>query len=658
MSVADLHVNTIDLPAVALPRGDVVFDDQQLLAFISDGTRGGLTPFGGGGSGPSIPGPPGPPGTNGALGPVGPTGAPGTNGPTGPVGPTGLTGPQGAIGPIGNPGPPGAPGPTSVGPTGAPGPVGPVGPTGAPGSTNLTSISGASQVGYALDSASPLTVASVLNELPVSPLRFWRSGDGATSITSSAADFAPALTRAIAFSNHVKWPASKGYGGTNNAFLVNSAVNYTEGLVIDGPGRCETADPSGSYSSTARIIAPNGYLKNPATGTISASSRLRICIKNHHVYGAASGNTATAINGPFGGVVEGMRIEGFTNGVVNGSSFLSHYLDCTLMKITGTGIALNDFNGGSIQRCFFGADVACHYDCTGAPVQSGTGPGFPMLFHLNNHNYGVTYTNTVVVKLRGSFVFSCNYMEDFSSALDGNIPVQVSVHDGDNASCTIYNNTINGHGYDACGMNFVANTNYWNHINGSMWGNNIMGHSGSGQKGPIYFGNVSDGLNNQIVGLRVYDGYYGSGITQGIVNASGQWSSYAPVCFSQSHPGTTVSGSTFIQLPIHTGKLIDLNGALLSSHYTLANYQWKTTNYWEATCNIVTGLTTTEAAFFQSTDSGATWTQIGLSQTGNSISLHLITQFASNVFLAVFARSGDTVSYLDFSIKSLGDRLA
>lgn len=512
-----LHVNTRDLPYTAVPRGGLVIDNEGLKAYLGDGTVGGLVQFGGGGTGAPGPigpiGPPGPPGVQGLTGPSGPAGAPGPTGAAGGTGPAGAPGPQGVAGPTG------APGPGGTGPAGAPGPTGPIGPPGPAGNTNLTGIDGASQVGYALDAPSPLKVSDVLDSLPVSPTRFYRTTDGT--------DYSPAVNRALAVSKTLYFPRGK--------YTLNSAIPMTENMLIAGDPGSYYGATDGSVGTT--LYCPNGFLLNPTKGS---GTRVHMQVRDLYVLGATNGKTC--IDGEMGGWVRNCKFTNWGDVVNNPASFLTRYIDLYFSTCTGTCLKLADFNGGTIRRCSFQTSCTKHIDTTMAATDGG-GQGYPFIVSecCFNANGSGSQANGSLCTLRGTFQFENNYAEDFSTAASGIIFVEVVVSKFDKSNFSVKYCELNGHGKNLHNVLVRAVTSPPNIVGGEIAYNRWGGSTGS----PIHFGDRGASTNASIENVRIHD----NGTT--VVDNGNVYRGVGHSRY-QGSPGISIAGATYVNLPIGT----------------------------------------------------------------------------------------------------------
>lgn len=513
-----LHVNTLDLPYVTVPRGGIVVDNEGLKMYLGVGQRGQLIELGSG-TGTGDPGPIGP------VGPPGPPGPVGLTGPAGPTGSTGLTGDLGPVGPVGPPGPtgadgaPGPMGPGGTGPTGPAGPIGPIGPPGPPGNTNLSGISGADQVGYALDDPTPLTVGAVLDAMPVNIARFHRPGDG-TSYTAAA-------NRALAVSLHVVWPRGE--------FQVATAITMVSNMHMEGDTRTQVApgNADGTYGTKLNVL--QDFLLNPDKGG-GQPARKKLTISNLIINGNNTGKVG--LNGEHGGRIQGCSFEGFGYAVYNQASFLTRYLDCTFQGISVCALALADFNGGSVRYCSFQTSCAKHIDTTLAATDGG-GQGYPFIIAENQFNVnGSSYPNMVSCTLRGTFQYTNNYVEDFSGADNNIIFVEVLVSKFDKSNFEISYNELDGHGHPQYAINVRAITTPPNVVGGLITGNRFLGVN---RNAAVHFGDAGATTNASVEGIRIFD-------NGDDVYTVGNGVNYRPVAASFWSGSTTISGATYVLL--------------------------------------------------------------------------------------------------------------
>lgn len=528
------------------------------------------------------------------------------------------------------------------------------------GGTDVGPVDGASKVGYALDTTIPQTVQTVLSALPINPVLLYKSSDNN--------DYFNAVVRAAALSNNIVFPAGSFY--ISQPFDIGKKV--TVGSVTTRPyeGISITGQVLTRLSGTAitKITCPNGFIVNSYNS--SPGDRIRPTVKNLHLYGQASGSTATAINGCMGGEYDGLKIEGFANGIVNPDAFLAHYWRCGFVNISGFGISLADANGARISDGSFSSDVRCHIsllDVTPTPGGGGN-DGEPMIITGNNHNAGVTYSNQSIVRLRGLFEYSGNYIEQTgSSGTNVNVTMlEILVDQNDMAGFSVFNNILNGQGHARCGIQIRGSSSLDCRAFGSIWQNQLQGFVLSGPSGglqaggSIWYGNF-DGTNNRIAGTRIYDNYYGTNHTSDdmVLNLAAGCHA-APLCFARSNPSSlSAAGTTFVALPIYTGEQLDLGGLLSSSQVWVMLMNWKQTGYWEFECIVSSDAPTTSCIWQTSPSGSSTYTQVGLEfVTGYNGTIKHIAKLNYGDKIKAYARNGGNITGVQFVAKYLGDRLA
>ena len=295
-------------------------------------------------------------------------------------------------------------------------------------------------------------------------LRYVEAADGG--------DLSLAYDRAIAAGARTLWIPEGSY-------TWSSPKNYVQGLKIVGDEEIKTSGVGG-----AKINAPNGFLKNDNT------TRKQIILKNLHIIGSDTAATV-GIDGPFGGLIQGCRIQSYPDLIRN----LSGYL-CTYRRVSfddaERGINTADANGTMIDDCHFDASVLTQVTSRDGTPQSGTAAGLP--WTVKNCNFNMGNDTLVCLKVRGQLDISDNYFEDFGTIVVAKTFIDLEVNRFDLMGGVIENNVINGQGNGATAIYINgSHLNLNNKWNGYIRTNYIIGCA----KDVVY------GPNNRIPGLKI-----------------------------------------------------------------------------------------------------------------------------------------------------------
>src|SRR5688572_13735074 len=143
------------------------------------------------------------------------------------------------------------------------------------------------------------------------------------------------------------------------SYTFSTPVDYVSGLVIEGEKEMKSSAVGGT-----RITANAGWLKNDNT------TRKQIFLRNLLIMGNRTAGTA-GIDGPFGGVIEGCRIQGFESLIRNASGYLCQYIRNSFDD-ADFGINTADANGTVIENNHFDASVAIQVTTRDVTPQTGT----------------------------------------------------------------------------------------------------------------------------------------------------------------------------------------------------------------------------------------------------------------------------------------------
>src|ERR1051325_9396936 len=132
--------------------------------------------------------------------------------------------------------------------------------------------------------------------------RWWQASDGT--------DLSLAYDRAIAAGQRTLRIAEGNW-------TWSTPKDYVNGLRIIGEGDVIRSSGVGG----TKITAPNGFLKNNDT------TREQIVVQNLHIIGTRVASSV-GIDGPFGGTIQGCKIEGFDTLIRNMSGYLAFYREC------------------------------------------------------------------------------------------------------------------------------------------------------------------------------------------------------------------------------------------------------------------------------------------------------------------------------------------
>lgn len=257
----------------------------------------------------------------------------------------------------------------------------------------------------------------------------------------------------------------------------NTPQNYESGVQFIGAKEMKTSAVTGT-----KIHAPNGFFKNANT------TRKQVIFKNLHIIGNGTG---VGIDGPFGGVIEGCKIEGYDDLVRNLSGYLCFYRRNAFAD-AARGINTADANGTVIEQNHFNDDVAIQVTTRDGTAQSGTNSGLPLIIRENNFN--LTDLTTVALKVRGQLDIRANYFEKFTGSV-ANTMIDVEVNRFDHQGVIIENNEMNGQSANCTGV-YVngSHLNLENWTEGRITCNRMIGLAHHVVYGP----------NNRIPGLKVY----------------------------------------------------------------------------------------------------------------------------------------------------------
>lgn len=258
-----------------------------------------------------------------------------------------------------------------------------------------------------------------------------------------------------------------------------SPQNYVSGLKFIGDDEIKTSGVGGT-----KINAPNGFLKNDNT------TRKQLIIKNLHIIGNDVASSV-GIDGPFGGLIQGCRIEQYDDLIRNLSGYLATYRRVSFDQAL-RGINTADANGTVIDDCHFDASVLTQVTSRDGTPQSGTAAGLPWTIKHNNFNMG---NNTLIcLKVRGQLHIVDNYFEDFGSIVVDKTFIDLEVNRFDLMGGLIENNVINGQGNGATALYVNGSHNALdNKWHGFMRNNYVIGCAHDVVYGP----------NNRIPGFKI-----------------------------------------------------------------------------------------------------------------------------------------------------------
>lgn len=526
------------------------------------GPPGSAGPPGPPGEGAGPPGPPGPPGPGGGepgpIGPEGPPGPTGIAGPTGATGATGPTGPSGPPGPAGPAGPSGAAGPPgpagSTGPAGAAGPPGPTGPTGptGPGGTDFTA-------------AGP----NAVTRTQTNKARDWVSLNDYVD-AADGGDHSLSLARAMVASRNIYVPDEPDAGGDWN--FANPTQYTANNYRIFGASICQSSGSGGP-----NIVAPNGFLENNNT------TRKQLYVANLKLDG--DGTAPALIGGPFGGDIHGVRFANALKAIENASAYLLRIRHCAFEAGLGTGIDLADPNGTEITNCYFDADIVVHIDNTTLTPLSGANFGSPLVIMRNNFNMSGTFASTVgssSCKLRGNLYIVANYWEDFSTGTSwAGKMLDITIGRFDGGTLIVEANEMNGQGNTgtiAINLNGTHSGTLRNRAAGRICHNRIYGCP----SGDIVFG-----TNNYITDLQIYDNGEPTIPNSLTITNENPRGIYRPLYASSFDTSTSISGSTYVVLPITEDIAINNSEANTTSTSFIARKQ----GHYRITCVVTVSST-------------------------------------------------------------------
>ncbi len=453
-------------------------------------------------------------------------------------------------------------------------------------------------------------------------------------------DYGPAFARAIQVTKRVNFPEGQ--------YTIANPVNYVQGLEITGAAACQP-DSDGA----TRIHAPNGFIKNPGT------TRMRITVRNVHIVGDGS---SIGINGPFGGLIEDCRIEGYVSCIANASAYLSRYVRCSFVSAQ-FGLNLADTNGTLVHACYFDASVKTGVsNCDITPL-SGTNSGAPLTIENNNYNVsGTFFTGQSVNRLRGLIDFNNNYMEDFAGpAPSASTFVEVVVNRFDNFGFTCYNNLMNGQGRAAIAFSINGSSTSTNPVYGSITANHASGFTAA---------DIKYGTFNNITGLRIYDNSWTNGAIPSLVG--GPLVAYRPLVNISMNGAVSIAGDDYVTLPFRVVDIDNTGGADTAN----SRYSVKKAGYYRVTVavdiatkmnhypdvelvlynnGVIVATANTSLNFVADTTADSPSDPADDTPCYGQIRIERILSLAAANILLVKARQGDTAERGTITFEYLGD---
>lgn len=332
--------------------------------------------------------------------------------------------------------------------------------------TTATPVEADQVLGVKAGATRLFSLLSITNLVGVNIRKFYETADGS--------NWSPALNRALAVSPHVDFPAG--------SYTFVTPVNYIQGMVLTGAKEMKSSAVGGT-----RITANAGWLKNDNT------TRKQIIIRNFYVKGNRTVDVA-AIDGPFGGVIEGCRLDGFESLVRNASGYLCQYIRNSFNDAS-FGINTADANGVVIEDNHFDTSVEIQITNRDVTPQSGTNNGAPI--YLRGNNFNTASITTVACKLRGLIIGHSNYFEDFTGGPSAATFLDLEVNRFDEMGIDWRGNEMNGqgNGVTAIRINGSHAPPLSNSCSGMIAQNRIIG----------CLNEVIYGTNNRIPGLTVLD---------------------------------------------------------------------------------------------------------------------------------------------------------
>lgn len=292
-------------------------------------------------------------------------------------------------------------------------------------------------------------------------------------LTADGSNWSLALARGIA-------TGQRYFTIPEGSYTFSTPVDYVQGLVIEGEKEMKSSEVGGS-----KITANAGWLKNDNT------TRKQIILRNLHISGNGTAGTA-GIDGPFGGVIEGCRIEGYESLIRNASGYLCQYIRNSF-DAADFGINTADANGTVIENNHFDASVAIQITTRDVTPQTGTASGLPLIIRENNFN--AADSTTACLKVRGQLDIRGNYFEKFNGGAVETRFIDLEVNRFDHQGAIIESNEMNGQSSNATAL----------YINGSHAGldNATTGRfTASRILGCAH--DVVYGTNNRIPGFKIY----------------------------------------------------------------------------------------------------------------------------------------------------------
>lgn len=302
-------------------------------------------------------------------------------------------------------------------------------------------------------------------------------------LTADGSNWSLALARGIA-------TGQRYFTIPEGSYTFSTPVDYVQGLVIEGEKEMKSSEVGGS-----KIIANAGWLKNDNT------TRKQIILRNLHISGNNTAGTA-GIDGPFGGVIEGCRIEGYESLIRNASGYLCQYIRNSFDS-ADFGINTADANGTVIENNHFDASVAIQVTTRDVTPQTGTASGLPLIIRENNFN--AADSTTACLKVRGQLDIRGNYFEKFNGGAVETRFIDLEVNRFDKQGCIIESCELNGQSSNATALYINgSHSGLDNATTGRFTTSRILGCAHDVVYGP----------NNRIPGFKIY----GISKTSGTVN--------------------------------------------------------------------------------------------------------------------------------------------
>lgn len=272
-------------------------------------------------------------------------------------------------------------------------------------------------------------------------------------------------------------------------YVPQSSSSYYISTPIEMPlntriyGEMEVHDTS---TISTDIYAPAGFLVN------TSGSRVFVDIKNLEIIGNDTAGTK-AIDGPFGGKIEGCRFKNYDILIYNSSAYLLSFIR-NHFRDANVGLSLDDPNLTNIENNWFGSSCKKPIDTN----TIGTLEGKPLNIIRNNFNLG-TNSQTSVIRI-GQLNFVENYVEAFSAVSAGVPFMDIIAERFSYPTLNITDNQLNGQSNIDTFVRIYSDNVSGTTVEGQITRNWLRGYNDY----PIIF-NDPLGSNDRVAGIKIFD---------------------------------------------------------------------------------------------------------------------------------------------------------